>query len=70
MSEAMRLVGSAVARERLWDVLEEAPVRLLALDTADIPGIRALMEKCAAVLDEPGEGAHNGADSRGGVSCR
>jgi predicted nucleic acid-binding protein len=47
ISEAMHLVGSVVAQERLWDVLEDAPVRLLALEAADIPAVRALMRKYA-----------------------
>ncbi|OFW00257.1 MAG: hypothetical protein A3I61_08835 [Acidobacteria bacterium RIFCSPLOWO2_02_FULL_68_18] len=47
IAEAMHLVGSFGAQDRLWDVLEEAPVRLLALEAADIHGIRALMKKYA-----------------------
>lgn len=47
ITEAMHLVGSFGAQDSLWDALEGAPVRLLALDAADFPGIRALMKKYA-----------------------
>lgn len=45
ITEAMHLVGSLAAQERLWDVLEQARLRLMPLDAADISGIRALMTK-------------------------
>lgn len=47
VTEAMDLVGAFGAQERLWNVLEHAPLRFLALDSADLPGIRALMKKYA-----------------------
>jgi predicted nucleic acid-binding protein len=47
ISEAMHLVGAAVAQERLWDVLEEEQLRLLAVETADFSSIRRLMRKYA-----------------------
>jgi hypothetical protein len=47
ITEAMHLVGSPMAQEKLWDVLEEEGLRLLALDTTDIAGVRALMKKYA-----------------------
>lgn len=47
ISEAMHLVGIAVAQERLWGVLEEEQLRLLALEAADLSPIRALMKKYA-----------------------
>ena len=45
ITEAMHLVGSPVAQERLWDVLEEGGLRLKLLDAADAPRMRALMRK-------------------------
>lgn len=47
ITEALFLIGSLAARERLWDLLEQRRLRLLALDTADVRGIRALMTKYA-----------------------
>ncbi len=47
MTEAMHLVGSLVAQERLWDVLEEGRLGLLPLDTADMSRMRVLMKKYA-----------------------
>jgi predicted nucleic acid-binding protein len=41
----MHLVGSPVAQERLWDVLEEGGLRLKPLDATDAPQMRALMRK-------------------------
>jgi predicted nucleic acid-binding protein len=45
ITEAMHLVGSPVAQERLWDVLEEGGLRLKPLDATDAPQMRALMRK-------------------------
>jgi predicted nucleic acid-binding protein len=45
ITEAMHLVGSPVAQERLWDVLEEGGLRLKPLDATDVPRMRALMRK-------------------------
>jgi predicted nucleic acid-binding protein len=45
ITEAMHLVGSLLAQERLWDVLEARHLRILPLDAADVPRIRALMKK-------------------------
>jgi predicted nucleic acid-binding protein len=45
ITEALYLVDSLTAQERLWDVLQEERLRLLAIEIADIPGIRALMKK-------------------------
>jgi len=47
MTEAMHLVGSLAAQERLWDVLEEERLKLLPLETDDMPRMRALMKKYA-----------------------
>lgn len=47
ITEAMHIVGSPTAREKVWEVLEGQGLRLLAVDTADIPGVRALMKKYA-----------------------
>jgi len=49
VTEAMHLLGAFRAQERLWNVIEHAPVRFLTLDANDIPGIRALMNKYADV---------------------
>ena len=45
VTEAMHLVGSPTAQERLWEVLEAEGLRVLALDAADMPRMRALMKK-------------------------
>jgi hypothetical protein len=45
VTEAMHLVGSPVAQERLWEVLEDGGLRLQPLDAADAPRMRALMRK-------------------------
>ena len=45
ITEAMHLVGSPVAQERLWDVLEEGGLRLQPLEASDVPRMRALMQK-------------------------
>jgi hypothetical protein len=47
ITEAMHLVGSATAQERLWDVLEDRRLGLLPIETADISRIRTLMKKYA-----------------------
>lgn len=47
ITEAMHLVGSLVAQERLWDVLHEERLKLLPLETADMPRMRGLMKKYA-----------------------
>ena len=47
ITEAMHLVGSPAAQERLWEVLEEGRLELLPLDRADIPRMRSLMKKYA-----------------------
>jgi predicted nucleic acid-binding protein len=49
ITEALYLIRSLLARERLWDLLEQHQMQSLALETADIPGIRALMKKYADV---------------------
>ena len=43
----MYLVGFVNGQEKLWNLLEHAPVRLLALEAGDMPPIRALMKKYA-----------------------
>jgi predicted nucleic acid-binding protein len=45
ITEAMHLVGSPVAQERLWEVLEEGGLTLKPLDGTDAPRMRALMRK-------------------------
>jgi predicted nucleic acid-binding protein len=45
LTEAMHLVGSPVAQERLWDVVEEGGLQLKPLDGTDVPRMRALMRK-------------------------
>jgi predicted nucleic acid-binding protein len=45
ITEAMHLVGSHVAQERLWDVLEDGALRLRPLDMADVPRMKTLMKK-------------------------
>jgi predicted nucleic acid-binding protein len=45
VTEAMHLIGSPVAQERLWEVLEDGGLRLQPLDAADAPRMRALMRK-------------------------
>lgn len=47
ITEAMHLIGSIAAQERLWDVLEERRLELLPLEAADISRMRALMTKYA-----------------------
>ena len=47
ITEALYLIRSLLARERLWDLLEQHQMQPLALETADIPGIRGLMKKYA-----------------------
>jgi uncharacterized protein len=47
ITEAIRLVGSFEAQDRLWSVLEDERLRLAALDSSDGAGIRALMRKYA-----------------------
>lgn len=47
IAEAMYLVGFLHGRERLWDLIDHAPVRLRALEAADLSSIRALMKKYA-----------------------
>lgn len=44
VTEAMHLVGTA-AHERLWNVVEHAPMRFVRLDAIDVPAVRALMKK-------------------------
>lgn len=45
ITEAMHLVGSHVAQERLWDVIEAGALRLKPLDATDVPRMRVLMRK-------------------------
>lgn len=45
--DAPRSSGRPTVQEKLWDVLEAQSLRLLALDTTDVAGIRALMKKYA-----------------------
>ena len=46
VNEAMYLLGFAWERQRaLWEMLETEVVRLLPLDRADLPRMRALMDK-------------------------
>jgi predicted nucleic acid-binding protein len=45
ITEAMHLVGSPVAQERLWGVLEDGALRLRPLDMADAPRMKTLMKK-------------------------
>jgi predicted nucleic acid-binding protein len=45
ITEAMHLVGSPLAQERLWDVIENRGLQLVELGTADVPRMRALMKK-------------------------
>jgi len=47
IAEAMYLVRFLNGRETLWDLLEHASVRILALEIADLSPIRALMKKYA-----------------------
>jgi len=47
LTEALFLIQSLHARERLWDLVDEHRLRLLPLDTADVAGIRVLMRKYA-----------------------
>lgn len=47
ITEAMHLVGSLIAQEKLWDVLEEGGLHLLPLETADMSRMRELMKKYA-----------------------
>lgn len=48
VTEAMHLVGAA-AHERLWNVVEHAPMRFATLDASDVPAVRALMKKYADI---------------------
>ncbi len=45
MTEAMHLVGSPLAQERLWDLLDKRGLELLPLGATDVPRMRALMKK-------------------------
>jgi predicted nucleic acid-binding protein len=45
ITEAMHLVGSPVAQDRLWDVLEEGGLKLKPLEATDVPRMRVLMRK-------------------------
>ena len=45
ITEAMHLVGSSLAQERLWDVIESRGLQLVELGAADVPRMRALMKK-------------------------
>lgn len=47
ITEAMYLVGSPAAQERLWDVLEARALELLPLGMTDASRMRALMKKYA-----------------------
>jgi predicted nucleic acid-binding protein len=47
ITEAMHLVGSWTAQDRLWNVLEDERLALLPLGTPDISRMRALMRKYA-----------------------
>lgn len=47
ITEAMHLVGSLIAQEKLWDVLEEGGLHLLPLETPDMSRMRELMKKYA-----------------------
>lgn len=45
ITEAMYVVGSPVAQEQLWTVLDARHLALLPLDARDFPRMRALMQK-------------------------
>jgi uncharacterized protein len=45
ITEAMHLVGSPLAQERLWDVIENRGLQLAELGAPDVPRMRALMKK-------------------------
>jgi predicted nucleic acid-binding protein len=55
ITEAMHLVGSPVAQERLWDVIEHQALQVVALGAPDVPRMRALMKKYS---DRPMDLAH------------
>ena len=45
ITEAMHLVGSPLAQERLWDIIEHQALQLVEIGAGDVPRMRTLMKK-------------------------